>query len=200
MRCKRRPCCASARAPWPASPRTAPTIVIPSTRPSLPGNPGHGPRWLSHPGPTPCWAQLIRTGGARATVTSGSWPNRAAWGGNVPPDTESAATRETTMGRYEHLIGPKLRIHIRPAQLGEVALAVQVLNRMIRTAKPVSRPPLNQAGQGLGCSHLSLSFRPWWDQQLPPPQTSPSACHPVSNRWDRSLRNLGRDHRRTAAP
>ncbi len=45
---------------------------------------------------------------------------------------------ETTMGRYKHLIGPKLRARIRPAQLGEVALAVQVLNRMIRTAKPVS--------------------------------------------------------------
>jgi len=45
---------------------------------------------------------------------------------------------ETTMGRYKHLIGPKLRARSRPGQLGEVALAVQVLNRMIREAKPVS--------------------------------------------------------------
>ena len=45
---------------------------------------------------------------------------------------------ETTMGRYKHLIGPKLSARSRPAQLGEVALAVQVLNRMIRKAKPVS--------------------------------------------------------------
>ena len=45
---------------------------------------------------------------------------------------------ETTMGRYKHLIGPKLRARIRPAQLGEVALAVQALNRMIREAKPIS--------------------------------------------------------------
>ena len=45
---------------------------------------------------------------------------------------------ETTMGRYKHLIGPKLRARSRPAQLGEVALGVQVLNRMIREAKPVS--------------------------------------------------------------
>ena len=45
---------------------------------------------------------------------------------------------ETTMGRYKHLIGPKLRARSRQAQLGEVALAVQVLNRMIREAKPVS--------------------------------------------------------------
>lgn len=45
---------------------------------------------------------------------------------------------ETTMGRYKHLIGPKLRARTRVAQSGEVALAVQVLNRMIRTAKPAS--------------------------------------------------------------
>jgi len=45
---------------------------------------------------------------------------------------------ETAMSRYKHLIGPKLRARGRPAQLGEVALAIQVLNRMIREAKPVS--------------------------------------------------------------
>ena len=45
---------------------------------------------------------------------------------------------ETAMGRYKHLIGPKLRARTRPGQGGEVALAVQVLNRMIRTTKPVS--------------------------------------------------------------
>ncbi len=45
---------------------------------------------------------------------------------------------ETTMGRYKHLIGLKLRARSRPAQLGEVALAIQVLNRMIREAKHVS--------------------------------------------------------------
>jgi len=45
---------------------------------------------------------------------------------------------ETTMSRYKHLIGPKLRARSRPAQHGEVAIAVAVLNRMIRTAKPVS--------------------------------------------------------------
>ena len=42
------------------------------------------------------------------------------------------------MNRYKHLIGPKLCARTRPGQQGEVALAVQVLNRMIRTAKPVS--------------------------------------------------------------
>ena len=42
------------------------------------------------------------------------------------------------MFRYKHLIGPKLRTRNLPAQQGEVTIAVMVLNRMIRTAKPVS--------------------------------------------------------------
>ena len=45
---------------------------------------------------------------------------------------------ETIMSRYKHLIGPKLHARSWPGQQGEVALAVQVLNRMTRTAKPLS--------------------------------------------------------------
>jgi hypothetical protein len=45
---------------------------------------------------------------------------------------------ETAVGRYKGIIGPKLRARILPAQQGEVAVAAKVLNRMIRTAKPVS--------------------------------------------------------------
>jgi hypothetical protein len=45
---------------------------------------------------------------------------------------------ETAMSRYKHLIGPKLNARTRASQDGEVALAIQVLNRMIRTAKPLS--------------------------------------------------------------
>ena len=45
---------------------------------------------------------------------------------------------ETAIGRYKHLIGPKLRARTLPGQQGEAALAVAVLNRMIKTAKPVS--------------------------------------------------------------
>jgi hypothetical protein len=45
---------------------------------------------------------------------------------------------ETAIGRYKHLIGPKLRARTDAGQQGEVALAVQVLNRMIREAKPVT--------------------------------------------------------------
>ncbi len=44
---------------------------------------------------------------------------------------------ETAIGRYKHLIGPKLRARTLSGQQGEAALAVATLNRMIRTAKPV---------------------------------------------------------------
>jgi hypothetical protein len=45
---------------------------------------------------------------------------------------------ETAVGRYKGLIGPKLRARGLPAQQGEAAIAVAVLNRMIRIAKPTS--------------------------------------------------------------
>jgi hypothetical protein len=45
---------------------------------------------------------------------------------------------ETAIGRCRYLIGLKLRARTLPGQQGEAALAVAVLNRMIRTAKPVS--------------------------------------------------------------
>ncbi len=45
---------------------------------------------------------------------------------------------ETAMFRYKHLIGPKLHGRSLPGQQGEAAIAVSVLNRMVRTAKPIS--------------------------------------------------------------
>src|SRR4051794_8772837 len=45
---------------------------------------------------------------------------------------------ETAIGRYKAIIGPKLRARILPAQQGETAIAAEVLNHMIRVAKPVS--------------------------------------------------------------
>jgi hypothetical protein len=45
---------------------------------------------------------------------------------------------ETAVGRYKVIIGPKLRARRLPAQQSEVAMAAEVLNRMIRVAKPVS--------------------------------------------------------------
>src|SRR5215207_1421647 len=45
---------------------------------------------------------------------------------------------ETAIGRYKALIGPRLRARGLVNQQGEVALRSEVLNRMIRVAKPVS--------------------------------------------------------------
>jgi hypothetical protein len=45
---------------------------------------------------------------------------------------------ETAVGRYKAIIGSKLRARILPAQQGEAATAAEVLNRMIRVAKPIS--------------------------------------------------------------
>ncbi len=45
---------------------------------------------------------------------------------------------ETAVGRYKAIIGPKLCARSLPAQQGEVAMAAEMLNRMIRVAKPVS--------------------------------------------------------------
>ena len=42
------------------------------------------------------------------------------------------------MARYKHLIGPKLQGQSLPAQEGEVAIAITVLNTMNRTGMSVS--------------------------------------------------------------
>jgi transposase len=61
---------------------------------------------------------------------------RMAWQNATGYGRRSLA--ETAVGRYKAIIGPKLRARILPAQQGEVAMAAEVLNRMIRVAKPVS--------------------------------------------------------------
>jgi hypothetical protein len=45
---------------------------------------------------------------------------------------------ETVIGRYNALIGPRMRARSLVNQQGEVALGSEGLNRMIRVAKPVS--------------------------------------------------------------
>jgi hypothetical protein len=44
---------------------------------------------------------------------------------------------ETAVGRYKGIIGSKLHARLLPAQQGELAIAVEALNRMIRVAKPI---------------------------------------------------------------
>ena len=61
---------------------------------------------------------------------------RMGWQGATGHGRRNQA--ETAMARHKHLIGPKPRAQCLPAQQGGVAIAVAVLNTMIRTAKPVS--------------------------------------------------------------
>ncbi len=61
---------------------------------------------------------------------------RMAWQRMTGNGRRNAA--ETAVGRYKRLIGPRLRTRNALTQAGEVALAVQVLNRTIREAKPVT--------------------------------------------------------------
>ena len=51
---------------------------------------------------------------------------------------EKRNVAETTLARCKRLIGPRLHARSTLAQAGEVALATQVLNRMIRKARPVT--------------------------------------------------------------
>ena len=61
---------------------------------------------------------------------------RMAWQNATGYDLRSLA--ETAVSRHRAIIGPKLRARLLPAQQGEVAMAAEALNRMIRVAKPVS--------------------------------------------------------------
>jgi hypothetical protein len=53
-------------------------------------------------------------------------------------DYDQRSLVETAAGRYKAIIGPKLRARILPDQQGETAIAAEVLNHMIRVAKPAS--------------------------------------------------------------
>ena len=45
---------------------------------------------------------------------------------------------EAAIGRYKRIIGSRLRARMFAAQKGEIAIAIEALNRMIRVAKPRS--------------------------------------------------------------
>ena len=75
---------------------------------------------------------------ANATGTSSSSESRGGWLGSKATGYGRRSLAETGIGRYKAAIGPRLRARTLPGQQGEAAIAVEVLNRMIRTAKPVS--------------------------------------------------------------
>ncbi len=90
------------------------------------------PRASAVPGTEDAEAQNQRDCHIRLIAEKG----RMAWQKATGYGRRSLA--ETTVGRYKAIIGPKLRARLLPAQQGEVAMAAEALNRMIRVAKPVS--------------------------------------------------------------
>ena len=100
-------------------PDPMPDIVIP-------------PRASAVPGTEDAGAQSQRDRHIRIIAEKG----RMAWQKATGYGRRSLA--ETAVGRHKAIIGPKLRARILPAQQGEAAMATEVLNRMIRVAKPIS--------------------------------------------------------------
>jgi hypothetical protein len=100
-------------------PDPVPDIVIP-------------PRTSAVPGTEDVEAQSQRDRHIRLVAEKG----RMAWQKATGYGRRSLA--ETAVGRYKGIIGPKLRARSLPAQQGEAAVAIAVLNRMIRVGKPVS--------------------------------------------------------------
>jgi hypothetical protein len=90
------------------------------------------PRASAVPGTEDAEAQSQRDRHIRLIAEKG----RMAWQKATGYGRRSLA--EAAVGRYKGIIGPKLRARLLPAQQGEVAVAAEVLNRMIRVAKPVS--------------------------------------------------------------
>jgi transposase len=90
------------------------------------------PRTLAVPSTEDIQAQSLRDRPVRFIAERG----RMAWQRATSYGRRSLA--ETAVGRYKALIGPKLRARGLAAQQGEASIAVVVLNRMIRVAKPLS--------------------------------------------------------------
>jgi hypothetical protein len=96
-----------------------PVVVIPPRSSAVPGTQAEVP-----PSQRDRHIQLIREKGRMA------WQKTTGYG--------RRSLAETAVGRYKAIIGPKLRARGLPGQQGEAAIAVAVLNRMIRVAKPIS--------------------------------------------------------------
>src|SRR5215211_8686907 len=100
-------------------PQSAPSIVIPPRRSAILSSQAD-----TDPSQRDGHIRFIREQGRSA------WPKATEYG--------RRSLVETAIGRYKALIGPRLRARTLTNQQGEVALGSEVLNRMIRVAKPVS--------------------------------------------------------------
>ena len=90
------------------------------------------PRASAVPSTADAEAQSQRDRHIRLIAEKGrmAWQNATGYG--------RRSLAETAVGRFKGIIGAKLRARLLPAQQGEAAMAAEVLNRMIRAAKPVS--------------------------------------------------------------
>jgi hypothetical protein len=100
-------------------PDPPPEVVIPPRASAVPSTDAGGP-----PSQRDRHIQFIAQKGRMA------WQRATGYG--------RRSLAETAVGRYKALIGPRLRARGLPAQQGEAAIAVGVLNCMIRAAKPIS--------------------------------------------------------------
>jgi transposase len=100
-------------------PDPVPDVVIPPRASAVPGT--EDPDAQSQ---RDCHIGLIAEKGRMA------WQKATAYG--------RRSLAETAVGRHKAIIGSKLRARTLPAQQGEAAVAAEVLNRMIRAAKPIS--------------------------------------------------------------
>ena len=115
-------------------PGQPPTVIIPPRSSAVLGAQADAP-----PSQRDCHIQLIRDKGRLHAASLHVPPgDRFAMAWQKATGYGRRSLAETGIGRYKALIGPRLRARTLPAQQGEVALAAEVLNRMIRTAKPVS--------------------------------------------------------------
>jgi hypothetical protein len=100
-------------------PGQPPSVIIPPRSSAMPGTQAG-----TSPSQRDRHIELIRDKGRMG------WQKATGYG--------KRSLAETGIGRYKAAIGPRLRARTLLGQQGEAALAVGVLNRMIRTAKPVS--------------------------------------------------------------
>ena len=115
------------------------TTASPCTGPSQHASPRHPRALSSRPAVRPFslgsqadTAPSQRDGHIRLIREQG----RSAW--REATEYGKRSLVETAIGRYQALIGPRLRARTLANQQGEVALGSEVLNRMIRVAKPIS--------------------------------------------------------------
>src|SRR5271167_1894096 len=105
-----------------------------STARSLPAIPMR--RSLCHRVRVACRARRPRMCPLRVTGICKRLPNMAAWGWQKASGYNWRALVEADIGRWKRVIGHALRSQTNERQAAEVAIAVDVLNRMLELGRP----------------------------------------------------------------